>query len=142
MRSCSVCCEPGTPRVTSRPPGKGKELIRSLYDHENETLALEFITRLGQDFKGAAPPEVRSLGRTLLRWKKQILAWHQAHVTNGPTEAMNNLIKRVKRAAFGFRSFRNCRVRALLYAGKPNWDLLTTVTPGRNPKSQISWMSY
>ncbi len=31
---------------------------------------------------------------------------------NGPTEAMNNLIKRVKRAAFGFRSFRNYRVLA------------------------------
>jgi transposase len=108
---------------------QAKELIRSLYDHENEALALEFITRLGQDFKNAAPPEVRSLGRTLLKWKSQIVAWHQAHVTNGPTEAMNNLIKRVKRAAFGFRSFRNYRVRALLYAGKPNWSLLATVTP-------------
>lgn len=108
---------------------QAKELIRSLYDHENEALALKFITRLGHDFKDAAPPEVRSLGRTLLKWKSQIVAWHQAHVTNGPTEAMNNLIKRVKRAAFGFRSFRNYRVRALLYAGKPNWSLLATITP-------------
>ncbi len=108
---------------------QAKELIRSLYDHVNEALALEFITRLGQDFKDAAPPEVRSLGRTLLKWKHQIVAWHQTHVTNGPTEAMNNLIKRVKRAAFGFRSFRNYRIRALLYAGKPNWSLLATITP-------------
>jgi len=46
-----------------------------------------------------------------------------------PTEAANNLIKRVKRAAFGFTSFRNYRIRALLYAGKPNWDLLATVKP-------------
>jgi hypothetical protein len=30
-------------------------------------------------------------------------------VSNGPTEAVNNLIKRVKRAAFGFTSFRNYR---------------------------------
>ncbi len=108
---------------------QAKELIRSLYDHENEALALEFIIQLGKDFTGAAPPEVRSLGRTLLKWKHQIVAWHQAHVTNGPTEAMNNLIKRVKRAAFGFRSFRNYRIRALLYAGKPNWSLLATITP-------------
>ena len=108
---------------------QAKELIRSLYDHDNEALAFEFITRLGSDFKDAAPPEVRSLGRMLLKWKSQIIAWHQAHVTNGPTEAMNNLIKRVKRAAFGFRSFRNYRVRALLYAGKPNWSLLATITP-------------
>jgi hypothetical protein len=39
------------------------------------------------------------------------------------------LIKRVKRAAFGFTSFRNYRIRSLLYAGKPNWDLLATIRP-------------
>jgi transposase len=56
-------------------------------------------------------------------------AWHASHVSNGPTEAANNLIKRVKRAAFGFTSFRNYRVRSLLYAGRPNWELLATITP-------------
>jgi Transposase len=66
----------------------------------------------------------RSLGRTLLRWKDQIAAWHRAQVSNGPTEGANNLIKRIKRVAFGFTNFRNYRVRVLLYAGKPNWDLL------------------
>jgi hypothetical protein len=44
-------------------------------------------------------------------------------------EARSLLIKRVKRAAFGFTSFRNYRIRSLLYAGKPNWDLLATITP-------------
>lgn len=44
-------------------------------------------------------------------------------------EAVNNLIKRAIRAAFGFTTFRNCRIRSLLYAGTPNWDLLATVTP-------------
>ena len=75
------------------------------------------------------PIEVRSLGRTLKRWKHQIVAWHTAHVTNGPTEAVNNLIKGVKRAAFGFTSFRNYRIRSLLYAGKPDWALLATIKP-------------
>ena len=50
-------------------------------------------------------------------------------VTNGATEALNNPIKRIKRAAFGFRNFANYRIRALLYAGKPNSDLLATITP-------------
>ena len=54
---------------------------------------------------------------------------HTAQVSNGPTEAANNLIKRVKRAAFGFTSFRNYRIRALLYAGKPDWSLLKTIAP-------------
>ena len=63
------------------------------------------------------------------RWRDQIVAWHQALVGNGPTEAVNNLIKRIKRIRFGFRGFADYRIRVLLYAGKPNWDLVLTVTP-------------
>jgi transposase len=44
-------------------------------------------------------------------------------------EAVNNLIKRIKRIGFGFRSFGHHRTRVLLYAGKPNWDLLASVPP-------------
>ena len=72
--------------------------------------------------------EPRPLTRTLKRWRNEIIGWHKLCITNGPTEAMNNLVKRVKRVAFGFRSFRNDRVRALLYAGKSNWDLQATIT--------------
>ena len=93
-------------------------------------LAADFVDRLGHDLQDDdCPPEVRQLGRTILRWRTQIAAWHQARVSNGPTEAANNLIKRVKRVAFGFRRFAHYRIRALLYAGKPNWDLLDTITP-------------
>jgi transposase len=109
---------------------RAKEAVRELYTHEDPDLALEWVERLGADLQDADyPTEARSLGRMLIRWKHQIAAWHQAHVSNGPTEAVNNLIKRVKRAAFGFTSFRNYRIRSLLYAGKPNWSLLPTVTP-------------
>jgi transposase len=48
-------------------------------------------------------------------------------VSNGPTEALNNLIKRIKRIGFGFRNFENYRIRALLYAGKPNWRVLRSI---------------
>ena len=107
-----------------------KEVVRQIYAHTDPELAAEFVERLGHDLQDdSCPHEVRSLGRTLIRWRHQIAAWHQAHVTNGPTEAANNLIKRVKRVAFGFRRFRNYRIRVLLYAGKPNWDLLATITP-------------
>jgi transposase len=72
---------------------------------------------------------VRSLGRTIMRWRDQIVAWHQALVSNGPTDAVNNLIKRIKRIGFGFRRFTHYRIRVLLYAGKPNWHPLPAVTP-------------
>jgi hypothetical protein len=39
------------------------------------------------------------------------------------------LAKRVKRVALGFRSFTNFRIRALLCAGRPNWNLLAIITP-------------
>jgi transposase len=74
---------------------------------------------------------VNSLGSTLIRWRDQIATWHRGRVTNGPTEAANNLIKRI---IFGFRRFHNYRIRTLLYAGKPNWQFLATITPRRNPK--------
>ena len=107
-----------------------KEAVRELYAHGDEATAREWIERLIVDMADRDnPAEVRSLGRTLARWRDQIVAWHRSHVSNGPTEAANNLIKRVKRAAFGFTSFRNFRVRALLYAGKPDWSLLETITP-------------
>ena len=53
--------------------------------------------------------------------------WGTLPVTNGPTESLNNLIKRIKRVGFGFRNFRNYRIRALLYAGKPNWRVLGSI---------------
>jgi transposase len=122
--------EAGDPRGEVRMAWHAKEMVRSIYDHANAKLAEVFVDRLGHDLQDeSCPEEVRSLGRTLLRWRDQIAAWHAAHVSNGPTEAANNLIKRVKRAAFGFTSFRNYRIRTLLYAGRPNWSLLGTLTP-------------
>jgi transposase len=70
------------------------------------------------------------LGRPpgLRGWRTQIAAWHEAQVSNGPTETYG-LVKRIKRVAFGMTNFRNCRIRVLLYAGKPNWSKLATITP-------------
>ncbi len=65
--------------------------------------------------------------RTIHTWFDKICNYHLARVSNGPTEALNNLIKRVKRIGFGFRNFENYRIRALLYAGRPNWRVLGSI---------------
>ncbi len=120
----------GDPRGEVKMAWHAKEVVRSIYGIDDCHLATDFVTQLAGDLQDpSCPPEVNSLGRTIARWRHQIVAWHRARVTNGPTEAINNLIKRIKRIGFGFRRFRNYRIRALLYAGKPNWDLLATVTP-------------
>jgi transposase len=122
--------EAGDPRGEVRTAWHAKEVVRSIYDLDDPDLAREFVAQLASDLQhDSCPPEVHSLGRTLRRWLDHIVAWHQARATNGPTEAMNNLIKRIKRIGFGFRRLRHYRVRALLYAGRPNWELLATVTP-------------
>ena len=126
----------GDPKGDVATMWKAKEAVRELYAHRDPELALQWVTELSRDLQDKDYPiEARSLGRTLKRWKHQIAAWHAAQVSNGPTEAVNNLIKRVKRAAFGFTSFRNYRIRSLLYAGKPNWDLLRTIKPAVIPKT-------
>jgi len=120
----------GDPRGEVRMAWHAKEVVRSIYQITNGELAGEYVTQLGIDLQDdSCPPEVNSLGRTIGRWRHQITAWHRAHVTNGPTEAINNLVKRIKRVAFGITNFANYRIRALLYAGRPNWDLLATITP-------------
>ncbi|MCP3990642.1 MAG: transposase [Actinomycetia bacterium] len=102
----------------------------SLYDIPNPDIAHQYLAEPAADLQDDTfPPEVQSLGRTLTRWYDQIVAWHRARATNGPAEAINNLVKRIRRTAFGFRSFHNYRIRSMLYAGRPNWDLLATVTP-------------
>jgi transposase len=122
--------EAGDPYGEVRTAWHAKEVVRSVYDITDPALADDFVAQLGVDLQDqSCPPEVRSLGRTIVRWRDQIVAWHRAFVSNGPTEAVNNLIKRIKRIGFGFRRFAHYRIRVLLYAGKPNWELLPTVTP-------------
>jgi transposase len=120
----------GDPHGEVRTTWHAKEVVRSLYDITDPQIAAEFAAQLANDLQDyTCPPEVRSLGRTITRWHTQIVAWHRSLVSNGPTEATNNLIKRIKRIGFGFRSFAHYRIRVLLYAGRPNWDLLPTINP-------------
>lgn len=58
-------------------------------------------------------PEIQTLRRTLLRWRREVLAYFFARITNGRTEGFNNKAKLVKRRAYGYRSFTNYRLRLL-----------------------------
>jgi transposase len=107
-----------------------KERLRDFYRcadlEEAKALLLELE---GHCLKKAMPPEIERLGRTIKTWFDKIANYHLAKVSNGPTEALNNLIKRIKPVGFGFRNFENyrIRIRALLYAGRPNWRVLGSI---------------
>ena len=120
----------GDPYGEVREAWHAKETLRSIYDIDDPDVGAATVEQLASDLQDPGlPPEINRLGRTIERWRTQIANWHTARVTNAATEAANNLIKRVKRAAFGFTNFANYRIRSLLYAGKPNWALLDTLTP-------------
>ena len=105
-----------------------KERLRDFYRERDPGTARAILTDLVEHCRRPAmPPELRKLGGTLHRWFDKICNYHLARISNGPTEALNNLIKRIKRIGFGFRNFDNYRIRALLYAGKPNWRVLRSI---------------
>jgi len=67
---------------------------------------------------GVGVTELSRLARTVRVWETEILAWQvTGGCSNGPTEAVNLLIKKVKRVGHGFRNFANYRLRLLLYCG-------------------------
>ena len=105
-----------------------KERLRDFYRIRDPDQARQLLEELKTHcLKRAMPPEVQKLGRTLRDWFAKICNYHLARVSNGPTEALNNLVKRIKRIGFGFRNFQNYRIRALLYAGRPNWRVLGSI---------------
>jgi len=105
-----------------------KERLRDFYRTFDVDEARTMLEELKDHcLRRTMPPEIQKLGRTIRQWFDKICNFHVARVSNGPTEAINNLIKRIKRVGFGFRNFENYRIRALLYAGKPNWRVLGSI---------------
>jgi transposase len=72
-------------------------------------------TRQRQGCRAASP---KRAARTVQAWEAEILAWHATDgCSNGPTEAVNLLVKKVKRVGHGFGNFANYRLRLLLHRG-------------------------
>ena len=107
---------------------RAKERLREFYRTPEPAKAQAMLEELIEHCRRLAmPAELQKLGRTLRQWFDKICNYHLARISNGPTEALNNLIKRIKRIGFGFRNFANYRIRVLLYAGKPNWPVLNSI---------------
>ena len=57
--------------------------------------------------------EVRTLRKTLIKWKWEILNYFRTGLTNARVEGFNTKAKLIKRRAYGYRSFKNYRLRVL-----------------------------
>lgn len=106
--------------------------LRLLYRHRDPQRAAQAFTRWLTFCADSNVPELHRLARTLDSWREELLArFTAADVSNGPTEAINLLIKKIKRVGHGFRNFTNYRLRLLLHCGTV-WDApATTMLRGR-----------
>ena len=85
----------GDPYGEVRDAWHAKETLRAIYDIADHQLGIETVNQLAADLQDPGQPEeINRLGRTITAWRTQISNWHAARVTNAPTEAANNLIKR------------------------------------------------
>jgi transposase len=74
---------------------------------------------------GVGVAELSRLARTVRAWEAEVLALHATGgCSNGATEAVNLLIKKVKRVGHGFRNFTNYRLRLLLHC--VTWQISQT----------------
>jgi len=106
-----------------------KESVRDLYLTEDTGEAELLLDRAIEGCRTDWVGEVNSLGRTLARWRTEVLNHHRTGASNGPSEGLNLLVKKVKRAGHGFRSFANYRLRILLHAGGVDWPAQRPAAP-------------
>jgi transposase len=114
---------------------QGKELLRGVYAADGTADARRALARFYHWCDGVGVAELSRLARTVRTWEAEILAFHSTGgCSNGPTEAMNLLVKKVKRVGHGFRNFGNYRLRLLLHCGV-RWQTHQTVRlRGRYPR--------
>lgn len=98
-----------------------KESVRDIYLIDDPADAAVLVDKAIVGCLADDVAEIQSLGRTLSRWRTEILNHHTTGASNGPTEGLNLVIKKVKRAGHGFRKFDNYRLRCLLHAGGVTW---------------------
>ena len=92
--------------------------LRLLYRAPDKARAAHLLHKLLVHCADSGVPELARLGRTLDAWRLEILAaFDHRGISNGPTEAVNLMIKKIKRVAHGFRNFDNYRLRLLLHCG-------------------------
>jgi transposase len=114
---------------------QGKELLRGVYAAGDLADARTALERFYRWSDGVGVAELSRLARTVRAWEAEILAFHTTEgCSNGPTEAVNLLIKKVKRVGHGFRNFANYRLRLLLHCGVTWQTHRTARLRGRYPR--------
>jgi transposase len=90
-----------------------KEKIFELYRIKGYGRATVAFNKLLEAMARSGLEEIQKLLRTFKRWRNEIVRYFAEGYTNAFTERMNGTGKLVQRRAFGYKSFRNYRLRVL-----------------------------
>lgn len=90
-----------------------KEALHKVYRCKGFKRAKQSLIKLIDKLLISQIKELKRLGRTLLKWSKEILRYFTFKYTNARTEAFNNNAKLVQKRAYGYKSFKNYRLRVL-----------------------------
>lgn len=84
-----------------------KEKLRDFYCLKNKSAARKKLDVIIMYCENSESRYMRSFGRTLFRWKENILNYFDNFQTNAFTEGVHTKIKMIKRISFGFRNIDN-----------------------------------
>ncbi len=90
-----------------------KEALHRFYRTRGYEKASRALTKLTDALAHSELKELKTLRKTLMKWRTEILAYFKTGLTNGRTEGYNRLAKLYQYKAFGYRSFKNYRLRLL-----------------------------
>ncbi len=123
----------GDPRDEVLAAWLAKEHLREVYAVEDPNDAQRLLDAVLEECKTSEVPELRRLGGTLKRWSTEVINHHRTGTSNGPTEAMNLLVKKIKRSGCGFTNFEHYRLRLLAHCGLKWQTHRAASMRGRNP---------
>ena len=90
-----------------------KERLHSFYRMRGYYRAYKAFKKLVDDMSVSLLPEVRTLRKTLLKWKEEILNYFLCRLTNARLEGFNNKASLLKRRAYGYKNPENYRLQLL-----------------------------
>jgi len=113
-------------RIASHLPGleiawQIKEGLRQWYGEATAQTAEERLDQWIELVRHKGPEELRQALSAFVSWKAEILAFFRflpTRISNGYVEGKNNRTKTMMRQAYGYRNFRNLRLRILMERGR------------------------
>lgn len=90
-----------------------KERIVNFYNIKGFKQASRVLTKITDDMARSHLKEIRTLRKTLMKWREEILRYFKTGLTNARVEGFNRKCKLIQRTSYGLKSFENYRLRAL-----------------------------